>query len=371
MSGSGLGTTGIFGAWRSSKVMDVNNPVAVTSNLSSGWKYPGQYDYRQIVRIAGSNDHRDVWQIEDYVDVHGNRRPVLRFEVISSDGRLGFGFVNNGTLAAWPTWLVSGQAGGSQASESKTTDLRTTKLLTSELELRFVPPSNEQPLEAFMKALQSLSTSDWQLLKTLCDLMLTQYAILMMHDRQLISWFKGLQHYAKLLAAVPRALRFDGVGITRIVRQDSYAHLGLTLRNVLTERGRFDTWEFQLATVQDNGTFDANPRLEFSRGRGETAFERWFVESSNAFGDKLEVRFAKQDQLVDLPLVMVRLTDADRRLIAQLIDQLPNIVAIAATQARPLIAEKLGQEGLKAFESFKQVAITMRSIWQFQLGAAQ
>ncbi|UOD51419.1 hypothetical protein [Orrella daihaiensis] len=323
----------------------------MTTNTAAGWKYPGQYDYRSIDKlIEQSSANHHCWQIDDYVDIHGNRRASLRFDVISADGALGFGFTNNGSLSAWPYWL----------SQPPGTDQQ----------LRLVPPKAKEHLDAFMLGLQSLSTSDWRMLKTLCDLMISQYAVLMMVDRQWVSWFKGLQQLAKLLAAVPTTLRFDRVDVTRVVQQEGYAHLGLSLSNVMTGRGTFEGWEFHLATVQANGVFDANPRLEFGRGRGETVFERWFVESSNAFGDKLEVRFAKQDQLVDLPLVMVRLTDADRQVIAQLVEQLPLIVSRASTQSAPALVTKLGQEGLKLFGPFSQVAQTMRSIWRLQVGAA-
>ena len=332
---------------------------ASPASASDVWKQAGQYDYRKVIRLAAPGGSlRHAWQIIDYVDVHGNQRADLRFEVILSDdvdgaspSLVGFGFDKNGPLSVWPFWLLSGQP--------------------TDAPLQLVPARTAEDLKQFALGLQALSTSDWKLLQCLCDLMLSQYAALSRVDRQMMTWLTGLQRFAKLLSTWPATLRFDAVTIQRVVQQGDYSHLSLSLGNVMTPRGIFPGWDFRLATVAADGVFDANPRLEFGRGGGnESVFERWFVESRNAFGENLELRFTKQDQLLDLPLIWHRLTDADRRLMGQLVEQLPQIVARVAEQSASVILQKMGQDGLRIFEGFKQAAFTMRLCWRTQLGTS-
>jgi len=298
---------------------------------------------------ADSRRHR--WQITNYVDIHGNQRESLRFELILSDanvdsdgsgGLVGFQFVNDGSLSVWPSWLLSG--------------------LPSDASLRLVPDRSQDGLQQLAHGLQALSTSDWHLLKCLCDLMVTQYAALVQGDQQMLVWLNGLKRFAKLLEGWPATIRLDSVVIKSVVQQGAYAHLGLSLSNVMTSRGVFETWDFRLATVAANGVFDANPRLEFGRGTSQHVFEKWFVESRNAFGDNLEVRFTKQDQLVDLPLVWNRLTDTDRQLVGQLVEQLPQILARVTQPSSSGSLQGLEQEGMALFDGFKQVAHTMRLV---------
>jgi hypothetical protein len=87
--------------------MNLQSISSVTTNTAAGWKYPGQYDYRSIDKMteqSGASHHS--WQIDDYVDVYGNRRACLRFDVISADGVLGFEFTNDRALSVWPYWLT-------------------------------------------------------------------------------------------------------------------------------------------------------------------------------------------------------------------------------------------------------------------------
>lgn len=366
MSGSDPVSSGTSGRWQSSEAVSVSD-VSVSSDPSSSsasisstrdaWKHPGYCDYRKVIRLAVQSDpRRHGWQIIDYVDVHGNQRADLRFELILADegagsgALVGFGFDRDGPLSVWPFWLQTDQPSDSM--------------------LWLVPERSSKGVQQLALRLQALSTSDWHLLRSLCDLMMAQYAALSRIDRRMRNWLAGLERFAKLLASWPATLRFDGVAIQRVVQQGDYAHLSLALTNVVTARGRFSSWDFRLATVATHGVFDANPRLEFGRGASESVFERWFAESQNAFGDNLEVRFARQEQLVDLPLVWHRLTDSDRRLVGQLVEQLPQIVARVAVQSSALILQRMGEQGQQLFEGFKQLALTMRSCWRTQLGTA-
>ena len=373
MSGSGPDSNGICGRWRSSEaalVIAVSDKSGVRSGshvfastqtahaLSKHVDQPCQYsNIHHHVSPADPSLHR--WHITNYVDIHGNQHGDLRFELILSDvevgsdgagGLVGFQFVNDGCLSVWPSWLLSG--------------------LAPDAPLRLVPDRSQDGLQQLAQGLQALSMSDWHLLKCLCDLMVSHYADLVQGDQQMLVWLNGLKRFAKLLDGWPASLRMDRAVIQSVVQQGAYAHLSLSLLNMMTSRGIFEAWDFRLATVAANGVFDANPRLEFGRGTSQTVFEKWFVESRNAFGDNLEVRFTKQDQLVDLPLVWNRLTDTDRQLVGQLVELLPQILERVTQPSSPDSLQDLEQEGMGLFDGFKQVAHTMRLCWRTQLGTA-
>ena len=373
MSGSGPDSNGICGRWRSSEaalviavsdmsgVRSGSHAIASTQTAHAFLKHADQpchdSNIRRLVSPADPSRHR--WHITNYVDIHGNPHGDLRFELMLSDasigsdgtgGLVGFVFVNDGSLSVWPSWLLADQP--------------------SDAPLRLVPERSQDGLQQLAHGLQALSMSDWRLLRCLCDLMVAQYADLVQGDQQMLVWLNGLRRFAKLLDGWPASLRLDRAVIQSVVQQGAYAHLGLSLSNVMTRRGIFETWDFRLATVAANGVFDANPRLEFGRGTSQNVFEKWFVESSNVFGDNLEVRFTRQDQLVDLPLVWNRLTDTDRQLVGQLVEQLPQILARVAQPSWSKSLLDLDQEVMGLLDGFKQVAHTMRLCWRTQLGTA-
>ena len=344
-----------------SGVRSGSHVIASTQTANAPLKHADQQSHYSNIHHQESpaDPRRHRWQITNYLDIHGNQRGDLRVELILSDanvgsdgagGLVGFEFVNDGSLSVWPSWLLADQP--------------------SDAPLRLVLERSEDGLLQLAHGLQALSTSDWQLLKCLCDLMVAQYAALEQRDQRMLVWSNGLKRFAKLLEGWPATMRLGSVAIHNVVQQGAYAHLSLSLSNVMTSRGIFESWDFRLATVVANGVFDANPRLEFGRGTSEKVFEKWFIESRNAFGDNLEVRFTKQDQLVDLPLVWNRLTDTDRRLVGQLVEQLPQILARVTLSSSSESLQDLGQEAMALFDGFKQVAHTMRLSWRTQLGTA-
>jgi hypothetical protein len=206
-------------------------------------------------------------------------------------------------------------------------------------------------------------------------------------------WLAGLRQFAQILQNLPVTLRFDTVKVVNRAQEGDYAHLVLALSNLVTERGTYPELQFRLATVSSGGVFDANPRLEFPRQTGEAVFERWFVESTNAFGENLEVRFAKQDSLVDLPLITAKLKESDARLIGQIVERLPAVMQgvkgcvgsdkagdkqVAesfseysdisnANQPAISLSPAVGRLSTNELAKWEQLALTMRKIWHAQV----
>lgn len=311
-------------------------------------RYPGLCDYKGIEWLeADSDEDRHVWQITDFVDASGREMASLRFEILSQDGFVGFGFRReDGALLYWPkanTAMV--ESANKKDTNQKNNNQKTNQndsAIPARLDL--VAGRSAQALEKFATGLESLSTADWGFLSTLTELMVEQYEQWAQEqksdqsdigsdtqsgaqeDNPIVPWLNGLKQFAQVLESLPTVLRFDGIRVISSVDEGDYAHLALVLNNVSTDSGVHPEFEFRVATVSSGSVFDANPRLEFPRRTGEDVFERWFVESSNAFGENLEIRFAKDGSLVDLPLLL-RVAESDKQFMTQLIDRLPGVIS--------------------------------------------
>jgi hypothetical protein len=389
-------------------------------------RYSGLCDYKDVQWLAEQSDEkRHVWQIKDYIDASGRMLETLRFEVLTREGFVGFGFKrNDAVLSFWPLALGGvGRVGGANGAGTGQSDTGSAHSTESSERFEVIAGRSPEALIAFAGALDALSAADWSFLNTLVDLMIEQYqsmvdggqeevenwietdiAVISATDKSHASaidnpsqWLAGLEQFSAILQNIPLALRFDEVKVVSCTQEGDYAHMVLSLSNLVTERGSYPAFEFRVATVSAAGVFDANPRLEFPRRTGEDVFERWFVESTNAFGENLEVRFAKQDSLVDLPLITAKLKEADAKLVAQVVERLPSIItkvrdfvasggkaqtygfdnddvssdgisgASNPKTASVLLSPSVGRLSVDELAKWEQVAATMRGIWQTQV----
>lgn len=171
--------------------------------------------------------------------------------------------------------------------------------------------------------LSGLSTRDWDRLQLLVKHLIAHLAgptklifPTEMDSNALLNGLKGLQ---TTLAKWPLVLRFDDAQLIDNHQDMNYRALGIRLNNVSLGENRWPTFEYRLATVdQDSASFGQHPRLEF---HGRSTLQSWFAESHDNRGPKLELRFAKPDALDTR--VWGALSEIDRLLIAGLVSSLP------------------------------------------------
>jgi hypothetical protein len=121
---------------------------------------------------------------------------------------------------------------------------------------------------------------------------------------------------------LPPLLHFDGLRLGYTQEEPEYEFLTFAFDKAWFGDRMLPAFEFRFASVNlPAGSFGSNPRLEFHEGRSKAAFERWFEESRDDYGSKLELRFA-QPNAMDIE-VWDRLTPNDQSLVAALIAQLP------------------------------------------------
>ncbi|HBZ29499.1 MAG TPA: hypothetical protein DEO56_02735 [Nitrosomonas nitrosa] len=273
---------------------------------------PAYLDY-ETIEILSASDDKEIgslvaWRLTNFsaVDRHF---PSLEFKTLLERGVAGFIFPrlegDNAPLVRWPA------------------------LANEQNELLLMPTATTTTLQQRAEILLDLATSDWSLLQALTTLLIETLAsstiLEEQTDLQPEAFRAGLEKLSQILQKFPPTLRYDHVQLKREQVKPDYEHLWLHFDNLSFDGKHWPEFEFRLAcaNVQPD-RFGFHPKLEFPEEGGKAPFEAWFVESSDDFGAKLELRFAQPDAM-DMN-IWRRLTKHDRTFLAALIKRLPAIL---------------------------------------------
>lgn len=118
-----------------------------------------------------------------------------------------------------------------------------------------------------------------------------------------------------------------------------YEHLWFELSNVHFEIKSWPIFEFRVgAMLLENGQLSQHIKLEFPRMKHfDHQLEGWFAESIDGFGEKFELRFDTQLQILD-PGVWYNLPPSDKKLIICIIEDLPIIFKFLQQQTDTVIS---------------------------------
>ena len=179
------------------------------------------------------------------------------------------------------------------------------------------------------RVLQSISTSDWLMVKAINALLVKE-----LDKPQLVKLPRGFNakglgtavtELQSHLNALPPVLHFDEIRLKSYQEEPEYEYLWFGFTNVLFGDKHIPSFEFRFASVNvPSGSFGSNPRLEFHEAGSKAAFDGWFKESEDDYGAKLELRFA-QPGAMDMD-VWAKIEQGDKELIAALIAQLPMFI---------------------------------------------
>lgn len=138
-----------------------------------------------------------------------------------------------------------------------------------------------------------------------------------------------LNHFAedahRVLAEWSRILRYDRMELVAVNSHQNYEHIWIRLINVSYANHVWASFEFRFACAGDlHQTFAKHPRLEFPAGAGEVAFDNWFAESKNMYGENLELRYSPPNQM-DIK-VWRKLSDKDQGFITEIVKNLPGMI---------------------------------------------
>ncbi len=236
------------------------------------------------------------------------------------------------------------------------------KLANGEV-IRIFPESKPVNQDANLE-ITSLGTSDWnaskEILSRLTSLVANSsfnHSRLKKKDLGLLR--AGLIKLNQTLSNWPWVFRFDSIQLIETLQTHEYQKLTLRIENLTIGTYRWERLDYSVATVDHNGGFGQNPRLEFPES-SKKVLTNWFPETSDGRGTRLELRFAQPDAF-DWN-VWAKLSNEDRLLITALVTSLPNQISILGKQ------DHHKQEWLK----WKDLGLLMRKILASQFeGMAQ
>jgi hypothetical protein len=141
-------------------------------------------------------------------------------------------------------------------------------------------------------------------------------------------WRESLVSLPRELQALPAVFRYDAVRLKREKRNPDYEHVWLSFDGA--SFGDLDLPEFEVrlsAADVAPGRFARKPKIEIPLcASGKPPFEGWFKESTDDYGDKLEIRADLDAQAFDLA-VWGRLPAPAQAMLLSLIAALPQIIS--------------------------------------------
>jgi hypothetical protein len=292
-------------------------------------RHPDFIDYHSI--SASQDDNKTHWEITQ-LDAAGRSFDSISFSTFVDKGAAAIEFNRQpgetGPLRRWPA----------SASQENT--------------LILLPAGSGKALQQRMRQLQELSVSDWNLVNTLLHILqeaIAQPATLQGKPGDLPALAAAIAQTQERLKDIPSVPRFDNVTLKREQLNPDYEHLWLEIDNLELGPTRLPRFEYRVSCANVGPQrFGTHPKFEFPEST-QTAFENWFAESQDDFGEKLELRFAK-------PLAMDmniwnQLSHSDKTLVATILALTPVFLSQIAPQRdaskRPVEAwQKLATDSL-------------------------
>jgi hypothetical protein len=135
----------------------------------------------------------------------------------------------------------------------------------------------------------------------------------------------GIEQIIEFITNLPPVFRYDSVLLKNEQLNKDYEHLWFELRNVSFGDLKFDKFEFRLSSAAiAEFPFGTHSKIEFPESGDVLPLKSWFPESSDDFGQKLEVRFALPSSM-DTE-IWNKLSRDDQNLFVALVDRLNAIL---------------------------------------------
>lgn len=258
------------------------------------------------VQVKGVSDSEASWVLHNFV-IGGRHFPELKFSTVIEHGMAGFVFCQSEATSVcfFNNWPVT-EIGSKQ--------------------IILLPLATPSKVEERSNALLALSSDEWKRLLSLTDLLISVLAdettLEVCGEFRGAHWLAALQSLKSDLVQFPQVPRFSKIKLKRQQVNPDYEHIWLAFEDFCIGNQRLPVFEFRLSCANvDRDVFGAFPKLEFPRQAGVEAFESWFAESSDDFGDKMELRYALPEAM-DLN-VWHALSQKDRAFLNAVIQQLP------------------------------------------------
>lgn len=254
---------------------------------------PDFIDYERLSIVPEANAKEHDWQFEK-IDIAGRSFEQLKFRT-AFDGETVHLTFQRENFTRWP---------------HSADNTQTLTITSNSIEI-----------------LQTLSTSDWALIKTLAKFLATHgletpEAGTLLDYQTRTALRAALQRFASELEQLPPTFRYDQIELKREQINPDYEHLWFRFHKAQFGKRAAPAFEFRFscANVRPN-SFGKYPKLEFPEGDGASLFEQWYEESWDDFSSKWELRFALPRSM-DLE-VFNSVSEHDQALICSLMNKLP------------------------------------------------
>lgn len=274
---------------------------------------PDYFDHAalEIVGVRDTPDKAIGWRLTSF-EAAGRSLPELQFDTVIVQGVAGIALHRQtgsaSPLFRWPACLADGD------------------------EALILPLDDAlAEREVRRQVLDELATSDWAfvqvLVKAFAKALRPPGDLSMPVGMDRTALLAAVDQLQQRLDRLPAVFRYDHVVLKREQVNPDYEHLWFRFENLSFAGRHWTEFEFRLSCADVRPDhFGFCPKLEFPKDASEAPFEAWFVEATDDFGAKLELRFALPDSM-DLA-VWQRLSERDRDFLSALIERLPAILAV-------------------------------------------
>lgn len=318
--------------------------------ITSRWqrlyaRVPDYHDYSaiDICDVEKRTDYSAIkWNIGDFF--HGNRSiPTLTFKTVVDNGSMGFLFEkgdgNTASLLSWPLHINN----------------------PSEFFLTlFAKQANES--DTVFNQLSKLAATDWVMLKGLFYVLtnaLEQENILTPEARSKIDvtyWSNVITVMRQAYLDIPDVFRFDKVYLYKEYVDPHYEHLWFKFKEVRFGDSYWPDFQFRLSAADVKlGSFSVFPKLEFPLSDDKTLpFQKWTIEINDAFGERMELRFALAPPAIDIQ-VWNSFVAHDQALVSSILQQVPLILELV---------ERQGTRISRSYEDWKKIVNDMQGVFK-------
>lgn len=161
-------------------------------------------------------------------------------------------------------------------------------------------PVNGSYTAASNRMISSIGSSDWRAInelitKIISGLLNDDFSKIPEELAQELA--RGLQALKAVFEKWPKVIRYDSIRLAQKTNTPEYQSIDVVVSNLEIESETIAEFSYRVSSVNEAGeNFGQYPRLEFYQNSA-SKFEKWFVETSDDRGSRMELRFADPEDM--------------------------------------------------------------------------
>ncbi|WP_368607861.1 hypothetical protein [Pseudomonas fulva] len=150
------------------------------------------------------------------------------------------------------------------------------------------------------RIISSIGSSDWRAIndlitKIIFGLLNDDFSKIPQELAQKLA--RGLQALKAVFEKWPKVIRYDSIRLAQKTNTPEYQSVDVAVSNLEIESEIIAEFSYRVSSVNEAGkNFGQYPRLEFYQNSA-SKFDKWFVETSDDRGSRMELRFADPEDM--------------------------------------------------------------------------